>query len=93
MPKLICTEVNEIFRNVLVPKFTRAEVRLPEKSGQKDIGQHFFLKIRTEPGQLTERRQTESGQTNTGHDFPENPDKTRQGQDTDGAVRRRLKQI
>ena len=26
----------------------------------------------------------------TGHDFPENPDKTRQGQDTDSAVRRRL---
>ena len=49
----------------------------------------FFSKIRTESGQLTKSRQTESGQTDTGqrirtesgqqtdtgHDFPENPDK------------------
>ena len=49
----------------------------------------FFLEIRTESGQLTESRQTESGQTDTGqkirtesgqqtdtgHDFPENQDK------------------
>ena len=49
----------------------------------------FFLKIRTESRQLTKSRQTESGQTDTGqkirtesgqrtdtgHDFPENPDK------------------
>ena len=49
----------------------------------------FFLKIRTKSRQLTEPRQTESGeidtgqkiwtesgqQTDTGHDFLENPDK------------------
>ena len=43
MPKLICAEVNEIFRNlcrsscaeVLVPKFTRDEVRLPVRQGIK----------------------------------------------------------
>ena len=29
MPKLICAEVNEICAEVLGPKFTRAEVRLP----------------------------------------------------------------
>ena len=64
----------------------------------------IFLKVRTESGQLTESRQTESGQTDTGqkiqaesgqqtdtgHDFPEIRTKTRQGQDTDSAVRRRL---
>ena len=49
----------------------------------------IFLKVRTDSGQLTELRQTESGQTDTGQkirtesgqhtdtgqDFPENPDK------------------
>ena len=67
----------------------------------------FFTKFRTKSGQRTESRQTESGQTDigqpiflksrqqaeTGHDFPEKPEKTRQGQDTDSAVRRRLLQI
>ena len=55
-----------------------------------DKGQ-LFSKIRTESGQLTESRQTESRQqTDTGHNFSEIRTKIRQGQDIDNAVRRRL---
>ena len=60
----------------------------PCPAGQTDNG-GFFSKIRTESGQRTDSRQTESGQTDTGQkirtesgqqtdtgqDFPENPDK------------------
>ena len=49
-----------------------------------DDGQHF-LRVVTESGQLTESRQTETGQ-----DFPKKRIKTRQGKDTDSVVRRRL---
>ena len=54
----------------------------------------FFSKIPDilqKSGQLPESRQTElRQQTDTGHDFPKNPDKTRQRQDTDSTVRQRL---
>ena len=68
----------------------RTALSRPCPAGQTENGQ-FFSKIRTESGQMTESRQTESRQqTDTGYDFPENPEKTRQGQDTGNAVRRRL---
>ena len=55
----------------------------------RQTADRVFLKIRTKSGQRTESRQTESGQTDTrqkirtesgqqtdtGHDYPENPDK------------------
>jgi len=44
------------------------------ESRQTCFGVHV-LKIWTESGQRTDSRQTESGQTDTGQDFPENPDK------------------
>ena len=45
-----------------------------------------------ESGQLTEFRQTESGQTETGQKIrTESGQQTDTGQDTDSAVRRRLK--
>ena len=71
--------------------------------GHTDNEQLFSI-IRTESGQRTESIQEKSGHTDIGQDFFTNPDsrqtpetifriirtKTRQGQDTDSAVRRRL---
>ena len=67
----------------------RTALSCPCPAGETDTGQSFFLKIRTKSGHRTESRQTESGQTDTGQkirtesgqqtdtgqDFPENPDK------------------
>ena len=67
---------------------SRTALSRPYPVGQTDNGQ-FFSKIRAESSQLTESRQTESGQTDikqkiqtesvqqtdTGHDFLENSDK------------------
>ena len=52
------------------------------KSGQlglvrqdRQTTDRVFLTIRTKSGHRTESRQTEYGQTDTGQDFPESPDK------------------
>ena len=68
------------------PDRIRTESRQEKRTERHRTG--FVTKFQTESGQLTESRQ----QTDTGHDFPENHTKTRQGQDTDSAVRRSLVQ-
>ena len=47
----------------------RTALSCPCPAGQTDSGQSFFREIRTKPGQRTESRQKESGQTDTGKLF------------------------
>ena len=67
------------------------DISVSSLSGRPDRqDQRMLKKIQTESEQCTESRQTQSGQTATWKDWRKIWRKTRQGQDTDGAFRRRL---